>query len=217
MKKVLLNPINAALLCAILILYFLFMGIDFGVIYRFTESDYLKFASIVLCLILSCVISIKSKNKKDSIYIVIALCFTLIADVFLLLTHQHVYGVFVFCFAQLTYLHRYNKRIFRYGLLGVAVGAITYIIFSLPTLYFISVVYAFLILLVFASTFFTKLPRLNCLLARTGMVLFILCDIHVALFNQLPRSSSYFWFASVAMWLFYLPSQVLIVLSASHE
>jgi len=49
-----------------------------------------------------------------------------------------------------------------------------------------------------------------------GLTLFVCCDLCVGMFNLgILRA-----FSSVGMWLFYLPSQVLIVLSAkevTHE
>lgn len=53
-----------------------------------------------------------------------------------------------------------------------------------------------------------------------GLLLFLCCDICVALFNMsklfgVPfyTNTSAFWIVSIGMWFFYLPSQVLIVLS----
>lgn len=47
-----------------------------------------------------------------------------------------------------------------------------------------------------------------------GLTLFVGCDVCVGLFNALPGSSPLYFAVSVGMWLFYLPSQVLIALSA---
>ena len=43
------------------------------------------------------------------------------------------------------------------------------------------------------------------------------CDVCVGLFNVLPPASPLYAAVSVGMWLFYLPSQVLITLSALPE
>lgn len=53
-----------------------------------------------------------------------------------------------------------------------------------------------------------------------GLFLLLLCDIHVALYN-LPEFSHRFWrtwqgISQMAMWFFYLPSQVLITLAAAE-
>ena len=50
-----------------------------------------------------------------------------------------------------------------------------------------------------------------------GLALFIGCDLCVGLFNVLPPSSPCYFAVSIGMWLFYLPSQVLIALSALPE
>lgn len=47
-----------------------------------------------------------------------------------------------------------------------------------------------------------------------GLTLFVGCDLCVGLFNVLPGDHPLYPAVSVGMWLFYLPSQVLIALSA---
>ena len=51
-------------------------------------------------------------------------------------------------------------------------------------------------------------------LFAVGLTLFVGCDVCVGLFNALPPGSPPYSAASVGMWFFYLPSQVLITLSA---
>lgn len=78
-----------------------------------------------------------------------------------------------------------------------------------------------------AALYFSQLAS-NALLAWTlrgarwrtfalGLTLFAGCDICVGLFNVLPAASPLYFPASIGMWLFYLPSQVLIALSALPE
>ena len=50
-----------------------------------------------------------------------------------------------------------------------------------------------------------------------GLTLFVGCDACVGLYNVLPLASPLYPTASVGMWFFYLPSQVLIALSARPE
>ena len=50
-----------------------------------------------------------------------------------------------------------------------------------------------------------------------GLTLFAGCDLCVGLFNVLPPSAPLYPVSSVGMWFFYLPSQVLIALSALPE
>jgi len=176
----------------------------------------MKYASIILCFILAFAGYLMSANKKDSKYVLIALGFTLTADIFLLFTTDDFAGVFFFCLVQLTYLKRYNEKFLKFGLVAAVTFICAFFILPFDATYMISGLYALLIVSTFASTFTTKIPKINVKLAQFGMLLFILCDIHVALYNVLPRDHWYYQIVMVAMWFFYLPSQVLIALSASH-
>ncbi len=51
---------------------------------------------------------------------------------------------------------------------------------------------------------------------RAGMLLFLACDLNVLLYNLLPASSLLWRLASVLMWFFYLPSQLLLVLAPTR-
>jgi hypothetical protein len=53
-----------------------------------------------------------------------------------------------------------------------------------------------------------------------GLILFLLCDINVGLFNMIDVTNvnhrqllTVYHFSAIAMWMFYLPAQILIVLS----
>jgi len=218
MKQILKYPLHAGLLAGIAVLYLAFLSLD---IFTFTSrtmlSLQLKYVSIVLCFVLALSLYGQSKNKSDSKYVVIALIFTLIADIFLLFTTNDMAGIFFFCLVQLTYLKRYNFKIFTFGLCLIPIAALVYFFAPIPSLFAIAGLYAFLILSCFVATFRTQLPPFNLKCIQWGMFLFILCDIHVALFNQLPRNFAYHQVAAVAMWFFYLPSQLLLALSAYHS
>ena len=78
-----------------------------------------------------------------------------------------------------------------------------------------------------AGLYFSQLLS-NTLLAWTGqgrrwrvfaagLTLFVGCDLCVGLFNTLPAASPLYPAVSLGMWFFYLPSQVLITLSALPE
>jgi hypothetical protein len=61
------------------------------------------------------------------------------------------------------------------------------------------------------------------MLYAIGMILFLLCDINVGLFNlsgfiSMPRElySVIYSLSSILMWAFYAPAQVLIVLSGKY-
>ncbi|MCL2560203.1 MAG: hypothetical protein FWE07_06915 [Turicibacter sp.] len=216
MKQIINKRINAVFLVSIAILYLAFLALDIFFLPRSIESRYLKFASITLCFMLATSLYRDSADKKDSGLVVVAMIFTMLADVFLLFIGAKITGVFFFCLVQLTYLWRYNKRFFTAGLVCVAAAIAVHALASFQPLYVIAGLYAALIGICFLSTFRTDLPKFNVTCVRIGMVFFILCDIHVALYNQLSSSSDYYRFVAVAMWLFYLPAQLFLSLSAAH-
>ena len=216
MKQILKNQSNTFLIIGIIVLYFAFLSLDIFSFPRTIESRYFKYASIVLCFLLASSFVAISANERDSKYVVIALVFTLLADIFLLFTNHKITGIFFFCLMQLTYLKRYNARFFQAGIIFSALAILLRFLLPFEPLYIIAGLYAILIGSCFLATFRTKLPKFNLYCVRIGMALFILCDINVALYSQLPRSSNFYEFVAVAMWLFYLPAQLLLALSAFH-
>lgn len=180
----------------------------------------LKYAGILLCLIFS----LCSARRGGDRTVFPALLLTAGADL-LLLVMQRAYplGVLLFLVVQSLYLIRLrlaSRRVWwllRAGtplLLGAALfglGAAE----PLPLL---------------AALYFSQLT-VNTLIAWTlhgrrwrlfalGLTLFACCDVCVGLFNApafLPVPAPLYGFARVGMWLFYLPSQILIVLSALPE
>ena len=216
MKQILKNQLNVIHIIGIMVLYIAFLSLDIFSIPKTIESRYIKYASIVLCFLFASLLTHTSADKRDSRYVVLALTFTLIADIFLLFTNYKITGIFVFCLMQLTYLKRYNVRFFAAGIFFAAIAIIVYLLLSIEPLYVISGLYATLIGSCFLATFRTQLPEFNLYCVRIAMALFILCDIHVALYDHLSTSSSYYQVAAIAMWLFYLPAQFLLAMSAFH-
>lgn len=169
------------------------------------NSDYIKYIGIVLCFLYAIY------NKKK--YQIISMLFTLVADYFLLLKLDHYeMGVTSFIFAQITYYYflgnidksYFNVFLFIRGFI-IIVGTLLLDITSNLTLL------NELVLIYFSSLVF------NCIQAylihnkvfAIGLTLFVCCDICVGLFNINAANS----LAAFLMWFFYLPSQVLIVLS----
>lgn len=183
-------------------------------------STYLKYLSILLCFCLLC-----RPQNRDSRLTRAALGFTLLADFFLLvLDRWYGIGVSAFCVVQLIYLARIHQaghrplalrlalRAILATLLLTAAGALGALngLTALTLVYFSQLTANF-----FASLSLGRRGRLFSL----GLLLFIGCDLCVGLCNLspvLPGASVLILlpFAQVGMWLFYLPSQVLITLSA---
>jgi len=148
----------------------------------------------------------------------------MVADYFLVIRVMNEIGVTIFIAAHLCYIARFsgNKRMLWYCTLfaipsfvaALALGEQfgTYLVF-------VSAVYAqcFLLSLFCAlNGFFRKrFPRPNGILIVTGMLLFVLCDICVLIFNVSTGEASRVAFNLI--WVFYAPSQLLLALSARFD
>ncbi|OUO38650.1 lysoplasmalogenase family protein [Flavonifractor sp. An306] len=183
----------------------------------------LKYGGIVLCFLWT----LGAAGHRDGRLTGMALAFTLLADLFLLVLNRwYLAGVSAFCVVQLLYLarlHRAGSRplalrlLLRAALAGAllaaagALGGLTPLT-GLTLFYFSQ-----LVANAFASLSLGRRGRSFSL----GLFLFIGCDVCVGLRNlsaALPGMAPlpFLPFVQVGMWLFYLPSQVLISLSAGR-
>ncbi len=181
-------------------------------------SAFTKYLGILLCLAIAALSYRDTWNKKDSALLIAALFFTCIADLFLLLLNRPITGLLFFCVVHLVYIRRYRPRLFypaAAAALAVMAGCLAAgrLVPGFPIAQVMACLYGVLILTVTVCGFLSPLPRTNRRLVNTGMALFLLCDVHVALFNTLDASNPYFPFAAFFMWFFYLPSQVALALS----
>lgn len=230
-------------------------------------SSYIKFSMIVLCfcyVLFYCIANYFLCDKESSagkpmvrfwrthsctdrsiVYVIVAaLFFTLVSDLFLLLTDLYFYGVLTFILAQQLHhmrliLYRTKEEgqagkglLTRVYLIRVAIQAITaaIVLFVLVQVgvsldglliagvfYFICIVYNTILAI---RTALRYRKDKGMVFMAIGMVLFLLCDINVGLFNiagyvSLPVDIYEFVYtaSSLLMWIFYAPSQVLIALS----
>ena len=172
----------------------------------------LKYGGVALCLLFA----LTRAGTGEGRLVRTALCLTLAADFFLLvLDARYALGVALFCAVQLLYLARLRRMgaglwlPLRLGLTGAALllAALAGLLTPLNAL---------------ALVYF---PELACNAASalalgrrgrmfgTGLLLFVGCDLCVGLHNLAGIPAPLAAFARVGMWLFYLPSQVLITLS----
>ena len=186
--------------------------------------DFLKYAAIISCLLM-CVFSYTRTRERVPFIQTVVFCFTLVADLFLLFTPYFAAGVFVFLGAHFCALLRYRPRWI--VPVGICVAAVFFLamLFASRVLHADSEIrlviavcsaYAVLIISVTISTFHTPQPRLNTLFSRIGMCLFLACDVNVAIFNAVPYGHAAHTASIVLMWLFYLPAQTLLALSAGR-
>ncbi len=184
-------------------LVFLFLDLT-----NMADSTWVKFAAICLC----CLTAFLGCKTADGKLVALALCFTVGADWFLLVRNDHyVLGICLFLIVQLLYGWRLcrlgsgSPALFR-ARVALSCLLVGFTLFPLwcAAVYFIN-------LCVNAAEAFVLGKKHRAF--AWGLLLFILCDICVGAYN-LGLFTSFTWWGS---WLFYLPSQVLIVLSQETE
>ena len=193
-----------------------------------SPSNEMKYATIVSCLLIT-VFSyflgkrngVSSERLRAAHIQSIIFGITMVADFFLLFTDYFVIGVIVFLFAHSTALYRYKPSWVPFlasisGALCVASLVIMGFYHSDKEILYFALLcsaYAVLIIGALVSTFHAEQPRINTMMSRLGMILFIGCDINVFFSNLLPASSAFFGPTLILMWVFYLPAQTLLALS----
>ena len=183
----------------------------------------LKYLSILLCF---CFV-LGTGQGQDGLLMKTALGFTLLADLFLLVLNRwYLVGVACFCVVQLLYLTRIAGlqpeklplRLALRVLLAVAALMIAWGLGALDGLTALSLFY-------FSQLICNALERRSLGAPfrgfALGLFLFLGCDLCVGLQNLsawFPAAGGpLVEFARVGMWLFYLPSQVLISLSVKRK
>ncbi|HSH36565.1 lysoplasmalogenase family protein [Schnuerera sp.] len=202
------------------------MYIDIYDIESIISSDRLKYLSMLLVLMISFFIGDDALNVKDLKLLQTGLFITLIADLFLLILGRHyIFGILLFSVVQIIYSSRYgftnlkiNIRNFIviFSSLFIVYLVVDKLIFKLDFIWGMGLFYGICLLnsvIKAAKAYRDRLfPKPNGHMILIGMVLFLLCDINVALYNIL-NEGLFYNISSISMWLFYLPSQVLLSLS----
>jgi len=223
-----------------LVLYisFLFLDIQGG---NYVLSNYIKFTVVALCLLYVFIYGYKNFDSQ-LLFLRLALIFTLISDIQLLLldNYNYFYGVLTFILAQefhgirisildnskVRYIKDFTVRLLYQSLTGLAICLLLWVAnVQINGLLAASVFY--FICMLTNTVRSLKLTvrnkeRKDIRLLAIGMVLFLLCDINVGLFNLsafLPVGPVYdkiYALSSILMWTFYAPSQVFISLSRDN-
>lgn len=206
-----------------LLLYAAFLALDLAGVGTLWSKG-LKFTAILLCFFFA----LSRGRNADGRLTAAALGFTLAADLFLLvLEREFLLGVCLFCAVQTLYL----LRILRLQKTGPGRSLLPRCLLALGTWGLLGSLGLLEPLTAAAAFYFSQLianALQSAALGRAyagftlGLWLFVCCDICVGLHNLsafLPAvySGGVFAFADIGMWLFYLPSQVLIALSAGKE
>ena len=181
---------------------------------RNRDTRWLKYTGILLCLSFALLCALRGGDRLPSL----ALLLTAGADWFLLIQTNHLLpGVILFLCVQTLYFLRLHRSgghpNFLWGRLALA------LVFTLSPLLIPGMNTA---LNFTAMLYFSQLVS-NAVLAWTipsmrlfalGLTLFTGCDLCVGLFNAVPLPPAVLFIVSAGMWVFYLPSQILIALSA---
>lgn len=201
-------------LAAECLLYLWFLYVD---LWGEGNSNPIKYASILLCLAFSLWGRLAWHGDR---IVGLALGLTAWADWYLLVLNRHyALGVGIFCGVQLCYLLRLRREsggrtwwgarlaLVPAGLAVLAVLGQFSPLNALVCIYFLN----FLCNAGLSLTLTGRRMRLFAL----GLVLFLCCDLWVGVFNAPGLLPDIFYaVARVGMWLFYLPAQVLIALTA---
>ncbi|MCD7893499.1 MAG: lysoplasmalogenase [Erysipelotrichaceae bacterium] len=186
-----------------IILYIIFLSLDLTKHYAITTP--VKYTSIVLCFIFSLYSNLHHSDKLISI----ALFFTIMADWFLLVMNEYeILGLICFIVVQLIYMIKLGNRLL---VLRVILPVLIIFLTSISNPIDILAIIYFFQLLINAMISWRDYKNIGFIFAL-GLTLFVCCDTCVGLFN-LTDMGLIHEFTRVGMWLFYLPSQVLIVMS----
>lgn len=211
----------------ILVIYLVFLYIDFVSKYlRNIYSVGLKYSTIVFCFIISLLIGSNGYSKEDTQLVQLARLFNLIADYFLVISCDFSIGIFFFALVQITYIIRHSiMEDKKYKNLVFLIIALTIALIALVNINIASIEKDLIILAsIYAALLTTSLycavstisrskyPKKSSWMIALGMFLFFMCDLNVGLYNIL-RESDIKFFLGYLIWLFYLPSQLLLTLS----
>ena len=232
-----------AIVIVILILYIFFLYMDFYNVKLFIASKYIKYLCIVLCFWLSILttknLSIDADivNHRDTLLLQLGMFITVIADLCLVIFNFYILGVIFFSLVQITYCVRYTTKKFKTILINFFILflgiALIYVIASLfvdginlllpiSLFYFISLLTSVSkAIKAWKNHIYTSPSKYRIVF---GMILFLLCDICVALSNLtviLPLSGYFIirlqQITNFLIWVFYLPSQLLLSLSGNAK
>ena len=210
----------APFLCTEVLLYSTFLCCDLEQLN--IPSTVLKYTALLLCLLFS----LRSFGTEDGRLVSLCLLLTALADWFLLVIDRYyIVGLLLFCLVQFLYalricrLHPDSEPLFIVPRLLLSGAALLVLFFSdllTPLTALVSLYFPQLICNAAESRFLPHSMRTT--LFSAGLFFFLGCDICVGIYNSpayLPWfSADAVHLAQFAMWGFYLPSQVFIVLSA---
>ncbi|WP_050607855.1 hypothetical protein [Clostridium niameyense] len=198
-------------------------------------SNLLKYIGILICFIITLLIGEDKYDSLDKNLVRIALLFTIIADFNFLIINNYVLGILFFCLVQFTYIIRHNrgKNIKTYNYFFILmIYIILFLLLNYINLFHdnnfiisISLVYGLILihsLIISLGTFKRKFfSKKTCILIILGLILFLFCDVNVALYNiddyLVLKYNGFENISNSLIWIFYLPSQIFLSLSGYNN
>ena len=213
----------------------LFRSIQVYEVVFFIPVNMLKFISIFLCFLVSIISSPLRNQAKDIFLLQLGLILTIMADyIFLIHDNDYTFAIALFSMVQIIYSLRYkvgneSERILEFIIIYLAI-VISYKLVNknLVKLDFIIAIGIFYGICLFSSLkeawrLYKNNPNKSSnKMILFGMVLFLLCDINLGLnyvLDQLQVNGYVFnlikSISSISVWVYYVPSQILLALSGS--
>lgn len=194
------------------------------------DPIYLKYAGVLLCVALLLTVMFFRNTTRDNAIMLAALFFTAISDLFILVLDKYYeIGLVTFIIVQSLYLYRlYSDRLKKiYITLAVRLGVMVALIITFAALNMLNLliaecaIYITMLIANVVDAFIICKKSLKNVLFAIGLTLFLGCDICVGLrnFGTVLNVALPVWLINtvvVAIWAFYLPSQVLITLSVNE-
>ena len=230
MKKIEFSPKNVLLMAFGVIELIIY--VTFNALSASQPSDpiYLKYAGVLLCLAVSAAM-IYLMRDSDAVVLTCAFVCTAISDLFILvLDTYYQIGLVTFIFTQTVYLYRlYKDRmdkikytlIVRFAVMLILLGLVD-VIMETGINFMLAEVCVYIVMLAanVADAFILSRRGLNNILFGVGLALFLCCDICVGLDNAVDIIGLNLGSAGPVIqfliWVFYLPSQVLITFSVKE-
>lgn len=196
------------------VLFCVFVAMD---IMNHSAENTVKYIAIALVGIMG----LRAGKQRDNIVVTAALIFTMLADVFLILKGNFVAGVATFICVQTCYTVRFSfmsgkplvGELLKRLLPGVILGGVATYFLGFKVGIVVAYACSFAVNFVHGFELHILKPSPRHLRFAIGLFLFACCDICVGITNLRPGflAEQMIRNAEVMTWIFYLPSQILIL------
>ena len=196
------------------ILFCIFVTMD---VMNMPAENIVKYIAIALVGIMG----LRAGKQRDNIVVTAALLFTMLADIFLILVGNFVAGVCVFICVQTCYTIRFSfmsgkplvGELLKRLLPGLILGGLATYFLGINVGIIVAYACSFAVNFVHGFELHILKPSPRHLRFAIGLLLFACCDICVGIHNLKPgfMTEQMIRNAEVMTWIFYLPSQLLIL------